>query len=143
MYPGYGEYWKSIHDNPERVTYQERVPSKSEIAYARLAAKTPHIVVSTTLEGVSWPPTARIIRDVAELRIIKGQPGKNMYVVGGATLVASLLNEGLIDELRLIVHPIVLGKGQALFSGVNKRLSLDLVQAESTESGRLIVTYRT
>jgi dihydrofolate reductase len=107
-----------------------------------LAAKTPHIVFSTTLKSVSWP-RAQIIRDVAELRTLKGQPGKNMYVVGGATLVASLLNEDLIDELRLIVHPIVLSKGQALFSGVNKRLSLDLVQAKSTESGRVIVTYRT
>jgi dihydrofolate reductase len=117
------------------------VPSKSEIAYARLAAKTPHIVLSKTLKSVSWP-AAQIIRDVAELRTLKAQPGKNMYVVGGATLVASLLNENLIDELRLIVHPIVLGKGHALFSGVNKRLSLDLVQAKSTESGRVILTYR-
>ena len=66
-----------------------------------------------------------------------------MYVVGGATLVANLLNEGLIDELRLIVHPVVLGKGRALFDGLNKRLSLDLVQAKSTESGRVIVSYRT
>ena len=146
MYPDYGEYWEWIDANPERVSpFQERIPSKSEIAYARLAAKTPHIVVSTTLKSVAWPtrPTAQIIRDVAELRTLKGQSGKNMYVVGGATLVASLLNEDLIDELRLIVHPIVLGQGQALFSGVNKRLSLDLVQAESTESGRVIVTYRT
>jgi dihydrofolate reductase len=118
MYPDYGEYWESIYANPERVPpFQERIPSKTEIAYAGLAAKTPHIVLSTTLESVSWPtgPTALIIRDVAELRTLKGQPGKNMYVVGGATLVASLLDEGLIDELRLIVHPIVLGKGQALF----------------------------
>jgi dihydrofolate reductase len=146
MYPDYGNYWGSIDANPERVPlFQERIASKSEIAYARLAAKTPHIVLSTTLKSVSWPtgPTAQIIRDVAELRTLKGQPGKNMYVVGGATLVASLLNEDLIDELRLIVHPVVLGKGQALFSGVNKRLSLDLVQAKSTESGRVIVTYRT
>jgi len=143
MYPDYGEYWKSIYANPERVEpFQERIPSKREIAYARLAARTPHIVLSTTLKSVSWP-TAQIIRDVAELRTLKGQPGKNMYVVGGATLVASLLNEGSIDELRLIVHPIVLGKGQALFGGVNKRLSLDLVQAKSTESGRVILTYRT
>jgi dihydrofolate reductase len=66
-----------------------------------------------------------------------------MYVVGGATLVASLLNEDLIDQLRLIVHPVVLGQGQSLFGGVNKRLSLELVQATSTESGRLIVTYQT
>ena len=143
MYPDYGEYWESIDANPDRVPpFQERAPSKSEIAYARLAAKTPHIVLSTTLKSVSWP-TARIIRDVTELRTLKSQPGKNVYVVGGATLVASLLNEGLIDELRLIVHPVVLGKGQALFSGLNKRLSLDLVQAKSTESGRVIVTYRT
>jgi len=143
MYPDYGEYWKAIHANPDRVPpFQERVPSKSEVAYAQLAAKAPHIVLSTTLKSVSWPK-AQIIRNVAELQKLKGQPGKNMYVVGGASLVASLLNEDLIDELRLIVHPIVLGKGQALFSGVNKRLSLDLVEAKSTESGRVILTYRT
>jgi len=143
MYPDYGAYWESIYANPEGVTpFQDRIPSKSEIAYARLAAKTPHIVVSKTLESVSWP-SARIIRDVAELRTLKRQPGKNIYVVGGATLVASLLNENVIDELRLIVHPIVLGKGQALFGGLDRRLSLDLLQAKSTASGRVIVTCRT
>jgi len=152
MYPDYGAYWESIHANPDRVSpFDGRIPTKSEVAYARLAARTPHIVVSTTLESVSWPtgstgptgPAARIIRDIAELRTLKGQAGKNMYVVGGATLVASLLNEDLIDEVRLIVHPVVLGQGQALFGGVNKRLSLELVQAASTDSGRLIVTYQT
>ena len=56
MYPGYGEYWESICANPERVLpFQARIPSKSEIAYARLAARTPHLVVSTTLTSVSWP----------------------------------------------------------------------------------------
>ncbi len=144
MYPGYGEYWGSIYADPQRVPpFQTRIPTNREIAYAQLAAKTPHFVVSTTLNSVSWPPTAQIIRDVAELRTLKAQPGKNMYVVGGATLVASLLNEDLLDEIRLIVHPILLGGGKALFSGVNKRRSLDLVQAKSTESGRVIVTYRT
>ena len=143
MYPDYGEYWESIYADAGRVPpFQERIPTKSEIAYARLAARTPHVVLSATLTSVSWP-AAQIIRDVAELRTLKAQPGKNMYVVGGATLVASLLNEDLIDEVRLIVHPTVLGRGQALFGGVSKRLSLDLVQAKSTESGRVIVTYRT
>ena len=143
MYPDYGEYWEAICADPDRVPpFQERIPSNREIAYARQAAQTPHIVLSTTLESVSWPPTAQIVRNVAQLRALKGQPGKNVYVVGGATLVASLLNEDLIDELRLIVHPVVLGKGQALFERVNKRLSLDLVQAKSTESGRVVVAYR-
>jgi dihydrofolate reductase len=144
MYPGYGEYWASIHANPRRVPpYMTRVPYEREVAYAQLAAKTPHYVVSTTLKGVSWPPTAKIIRDLAEIRTLKEQPGKNIYVVGGATLVASLLNEDLLDELRLIVHPILLGGGTALFAGVNKRRSLHLVQAEPTKSGRLVLTYRT
>src|SRR5262245_7446266 len=144
MYPDYGEYWESIYTNPDRIPpFQERAPSKSEVAYARLAAKTPHVVLSTTLKSVSWPATSEIVREVAELRTLKDQPGKNAYVVGGATLVASLLNEDLIDELRLIVHPVILGKGQSLFGGVNKRLLLDLVEAKSAKSGSVIVTYRT
>ena len=49
----------------------------------------------------------------------------------------------LIDEIRLIVHPVVLGKGQALFGGVRKRVALRLVEAKATESGTVIVTYRT
>ena len=144
MYPDYGEYWKAILANPDRVPpFQERVPSPSEIAYARKAVQTPHVVLSTTLRTVSWPPTAQIVRSVAELRTLRGRPGQNAYVVGGATLVASLLNEDLIDELRLIVHPVVLGKGRGLFDGVDKRLSLDLVEAKPTESGTVIVSYRT
>src|SRR5262245_48675165 len=56
MYPDYGEYWESIDANPDRIPpFQERPPSKSEVAYARLAAQTPHVVLSTTLKSVSWP----------------------------------------------------------------------------------------
>jgi dihydrofolate reductase len=144
MYPGYGEYWESIYTHPQRVPpFQTRLPSDREIAYAQLAAKSPHFVVSRTLNSVSWPPTARIVRDIAELRTVKGQAGGNIYVVGGATLVASLLNENLIDELRLIVHPLLLGGGRALFAGVKERRTLNLVRAESTRSGRVILNYRT
>jgi dihydrofolate reductase len=143
MYPTYGEYWEEIYAHPDRVpSFGEQPPSKSEIEYARFAAKTPHVVLSTTLQRVSWP-TAQILRNVGELRTLKNQPGKNTYVVGGATLVATLLNERLLDELRLIVHPIVLGKGQALFGGLDKRLSLDLVDAKSGNAGRVILTYKT
>jgi dihydrofolate reductase len=144
MYPGYGEYWEAIYTHPQRVPpYQTRLPSEREIAYARFAAKTPHYVVSRSLESVSWPPTARIVRDIAELRTLKSQAGKNIYVVGGATLVANLLNEGLLDELRLIVHPLLLGGGKALFAGVDKRRSLKLVRSESTKEGKVILHYRT
>jgi len=144
MYPGYGEYWAAIYAEPRSVPpYQSRLPYDREVAYAQLAFKTPHYVLSTTLGSVSWPPTARIVGDIADIRALKNQPGKNIYVVGGATLVTSLLNAGLLDELKLIVHPLLLGGGKALFAGVNQRRALNFAGAEPSEAGRVILTYRT
>jgi dihydrofolate reductase len=143
MYPGYGVYWESIHADPNRVApFQDRLPNEREIEYAKVAVKTPHYVVSNTLESVSWPPTARIVHQLEELRSIKLQLGRNIYVVGGPTLVTSLLNENLLDELKLIVHPLLLGGGKALFAGVTERRSLTFVGATPAASGRLVVTYR-
>ena len=144
MYPGYGEYWAAIQADPKGAApYTTRAPYDREVDYARKAAKTPHYVVSRTLKSVSWPPTAKIVRGTAELRALKSQPGKNIYVVGGPGLVRSLLTEGLIDELRLIVHPIILGGGMALFAGLDRHVSLKLVSAEATGTGKVILSYRT
>ncbi|WP_207632884.1 dihydrofolate reductase family protein [Foetidibacter luteolus] len=147
MYPGYGEYWGMIHEdskrippNPEVPSQADRLPSDSEIAYARVAAQTPHLVLSTTLDSVSWP-AARIIRNLAELRAFKATPGKNTYVVGGAGLVATLMDAGLVDELRLIVHPIIVGHGKPLFN-VTKKHPLELVQVQQEKKGQVILTYR-
>jgi dihydrofolate reductase len=143
MYPGYGIYWQSIHEDPSRLApFQDRLPNEREIDYARRAETTPHYVVSKTLESVPWPPTARIVHELEELRTLKLQPGKNIYVVGGPTLVTSLLNENMLDELKLIVHPLLLGGGKALFAGVGGRRPLTFVDATPTVSGKLVVTYR-
>jgi dihydrofolate reductase len=143
MYPGYGEYWAAIHADPTGIPpFQGRRPYEREVAYARLAANTPHYVVSKQLESVSWPPTARIVRDLAELAALKQQPGKNIYVVGGPTLVTNLLNAELLDELRLIVHPLLLGGGRALFEGVKTRRALHFVSSEKASVGRVVMTYR-
>jgi riboflavin biosynthesis pyrimidine reductase len=72
------------------------------------------------LETVAWKNT-RIVRDIEEIRQMKQRPGKDMRVGGGATLLGSLMNHGLIDELRLVVYPIVLGGGMALLQDVMKR----------------------
>lgn len=144
MYPGYGDYWAAIHAAPTAVPpFQARAPYEREVAYARLAEKAPHFVVSRSLERVSWPPSARIIRDFEPLRALKQEPGKNIYVVGGPTLVTALLNEGLLDELKLIVHPLLLGGGRALFQGVTERKRLTLVDAQPGRAGTVLVTYRT
>lgn len=147
MFPGYGEYWGSIYADPQRIppnpevpSQQGRLPSSSEIEYAQFAAQIPHVVLSTTLNSVPWPK-AQIVRDLEELRELKGTPGKNTYVVGGAGLVASLMDANLIDELRLIVHPVILGSGKPLFKDV-RRHPLELVQAQPGKSGRVILTYR-
>lgn len=144
MYPGYAEYWSAIEADPKRdAPFSSAPPGEAEIAYARFAAKTPHYVVSTKLEGVTWPKTARMVRDLAELKALKSQPGKNIYVVGGATLVTSLLNANLLDELRLIVHPLLLGGGQPLFANVKARRALKFIEAKPAKSGRVVLTYRT
>ena len=74
---------------------------------------------------------------------MKQRPGKDMYAVGGATLVSSLMNLGLIDELRLVVQPIVLGKGKALFKDVKERHALTFLGAKSLTSGMVRLTYST
>jgi dihydrofolate reductase len=65
-----------------------------------------------------------------------------MHVVEGATLVSSLMNEGFIGELGLIVNPLVLGGGKALFKDVKERHPLKLVQAKPFRSGKVALTYR-
>ena len=143
MYPGYEQYWLAVLANPDGILpFSGRPATKNEIAYARLADKTPHIVISRTLDKVVWK-TTRIVRDVEELRRLKREPGKDMYAVGGATLVSSLMNLGLIDELRLLVNPLILGGGKALFKDVKDRHGLNLVSAKSLNSGRVSLTYIT
>ena len=98
-------------------------------------------MLSKTLSDPSWP-TARIVHDIDEIRTLKQQPGKAAYVVGGPGLVASLINAGLLDELRLIVHPVATGGGTAVFGGIAERQPLELVSAEPTTSGRVNLAYR-
>ena len=91
-------------------------------------------MVSRMLKEVGWKNT-RIVRDVEDLRALKAQPGKDMHAVGGATLVSSLMNAGLIDELRIVVQPIVLGRGKALFEDVKERHALTLLDVKPLQSG--------
>jgi dihydrofolate reductase len=134
MYPAYEQYWLSLLDKP--------TGTKNENAYARRADKIPHIVLSKTLDNVAWKMT-RIVRDVEEIRKMKQQPGKDMLTFGGATLVSSLMNLGLIDELHLMVNPLILGGGKALFKDVKSRHSLKLIGAKPLKSGKVGLTYST
>ncbi|MCB9315934.1 MAG: dihydrofolate reductase [Lewinellaceae bacterium] len=76
-----------------------------------------------------------------QVREIKGRPGKDIWLFGGAVLTANLLHAGLVDELSLAVHPIVLGSGKPLFSSIPDRMKLNLLDAKTYSSGLIILTY--
>ena len=134
MYPDYEQYWLALLANSKGT--------ENENAYERGADKIPHIVLSKTLDKVAWK-TTRIIRDVEEIRKMKQGPGKDMLTFGGATLVSSLMNLGLIDEVRLMVNPLILGRGKALFKDVKERHILKLIRAKPLKSGKVSLIYGT
>ena len=87
-----------------------------------------------------WPKT-RFLRNIEEIPALKQQPGKDIYLMGGARIVASLIDAGLVDELRLIVYPLIAGEGKALFATSERRRGLELRKVEQLQSGRLSLIY--
>ena len=141
MYPGYAEYWRAVLEHPDRpLPFTGRTATRGEVEYARFADATPHLVLSRTLDAVDWKP-ARVIHDLDVIRELKRQPGRHIHAVGGASLVSSLMNEQLVDELRLTVHPVVLGQGKPLFSGVTEPHPLTLRHVQSLAGGRVSLVY--
>ena len=132
-----------------RVTYQEFASY-----WPQQSAKTPgadfmngftKYVVSTTLHNVAdWQNSILIDGNnfVAEIQRLKAMPGKNINVVGSAKLVQSLLRENLLDELRLLVHPIVVGGGKRLLEGDTGQHPLRLVDSQTFDTGVLYLTYQ-
>lgn len=77
----------------------------------------------------------------AAIATIKSEAGKDIWLFGGADLTASLLNEGLVDELMLAVHPIILGSGKPLFGGIHERKYLQLQDTKTYSTGLVSLTY--
>ena len=105
----------------------------------------PKYVVSTTLaERLPWANSKLIRGDVpAELAKLKDQPGKELQVIGSGQLVRTLVQHGLVDEYRLMIHPILLGSGKRLFlEGADAPTKLRLVDVKPTTTGVLIATYQ-
>ena len=142
MFPGYELFWGAVREDPAAVAeWLGRAPYPREIEYARIAADTQHLVLSATLREVTWP-TARIVGNLDELRAFKAQPGGTTYVVGGARLLRSLIDDGLLDELRLSVHPVAIGAGAPLLGTITQRQDLELIDSERADSGRINLRYR-
>jgi dihydrofolate reductase len=103
----------------------------------------PKYVASTTLAEVEWEGSTLLEGDVAAaVSELKQRGDGEIMVPGSATLTRSLLADGLVDELRLMVHPVVLGSGGRLFEPGTERVALELVESETFSTGVLNLTYR-
>ena len=132
-----------------RATYQEFASywpyqNSADQPYTDYLNRTPKFVVSKTLEGpLEWQNSTLIKGDVAkEITELKRQPGKDITIIGSAALVQSLLRDGLLDELRLMVHPVVLGSGKRLFEDEGDQKALELVDSKTFSTGVLYLTYQ-
>jgi dihydrofolate reductase len=120
------KYWPEAEKNPR---------SPTDLSFARRMNALPKMVLSRTLQQATWNNT-RIVRDnVAEtIGELKRAPGKPIVAWAGAGLVATLSGLGLVDEYRLIVQPVLLGRGTPMFQGLTGRKNLRLTR--TTQLGR-------
>jgi len=103
--------------------------------------KMKEYIFSTTLDSVKKGAILMKGNIKDEVDKIKKEKGKDIWMFGGANLTTSLMNLGLIDELWLAVHPILLGNGKPLFSGIKERIHLQLTNSETYSSGLVSLKY--
>lgn len=128
--------WPAIVRNP--------TGNKPTDDFAVLIDSIPKLVVSTTLDKVEWK-NARLLKgnlrdEVTKLKTDQAQ-SRNI-VVGGRSVIIQLMNFGLIDECRFCVHPVVLGKGVALFQDIDKRIDLRLLKTKTYASGAVMFYFQ-
>ena len=141
MYPGYEQYWSAIQDAPDKpLPMTGKLPTPEELEWARFAAQTPHHVLSSRLTSAVWPRTT-FICGLEQVAALKQQAGKDIYLMGGGRIVSSLIDAGLVDELRLIVCPLLAGTGKTLFAANERRRSLELREVQALAHGMLRLIY--
>lgn len=141
MYPGYERYWTGIRKEPQKPAWITGLPpTRAEIEWAHFAADIPHYVLSNSLAAAEWPNTS-FVRNLDGVAALKHRPGKDIYLMGGARTTASLFDAGLVDELRLLVCPLVAGRGTLLFTPEVARRGLDLREARQLPKGLMSLAY--
>lgn len=128
------KYWPAAETNPKDDWERQFAPKMN----AR-----PKIVVSRSLDRAEWSNT-RVVKGnlMGEVQALKQRATQDCFVFGGAGIISSLRQLGLIDEYRVIVHPIVLGSGTPLFTDVEARLPLRPMRSQTFDSGVVTLYYR-
>jgi dihydrofolate reductase len=128
-----------------RITY-EGMAAYWQTATGEVAEfmnRLPKVVFSRTLERAEWANTRLVKNDaMAEVHALKTQGNGNMFVFGSGDLCAQLAENGLFDEYRIALAPVILGKGKTLFGRGMSRLKLELIEARALSTGVVILRYR-
>jgi dihydrofolate reductase len=132
-----------------RVLYEEwaaywprQDPEENPVA-TRMNGVRKYVVSTTLEEPLEWRNSTLIKENVAEeIAGLKRQTGGDISISGSSSLVRSLLQYGLIDELRLMIHPVVVGRGKRLFEEGGERIALELVDSKTFSTGVVYLTYR-
>ena len=133
-----------------RVTYEfmagfwpTEAAKQSDPAIAHAMNTVAKVVFSATLEKAEWDPSTLVRSGVAEeISKLKAKPGKELAIFGSPTFATSVLAMGLIDELRIMVHPIVLGAGKSIFKEIGDRVRLKLLRTTTFSSGNVLLCYQ-
>lgn len=129
------QYWPTAGQNPDATPRQREA--------ARLMHALPKYVVSNRLRSTDWHNAHIFSGDVIEqVRALKTRSNRDIALFAGAAAASSFLRAGLVDEIRLIVNPILFGAGTRLFQDGIARTSLTLAQTRVFRSGALLLTYR-
>ena len=132
-----------------RVTYEMMAAywpteegTRDDPVVAKAMNELPKLVASRTLKSVDWENSRLAHDDIeAQLAKLKQEDGNDLAIFGSANLIASLLPAGLIDEVRLMVSPVVLGQGKPLFLDVYEMLKFHLIDTRTFASGNVLLSY--
>jgi len=133
-----------------RVTYElmagywpTETAKRDDPIVAELMNSLPKIVFSKTLERVDWENTSLVKDNFAEtVSTLKKEMGKDIAIFGSSDLTVTLMEQGLVDEYRVMVNPIVLGNGKLLFQGIKGSVNLKLIKTKIFKSGNVLLYYQ-
>jgi dihydrofolate reductase len=128
-YDLWGQFTPRIEDTETEKELWELVHSKEKYVFSRTQKGTDNKAI--------------FINDniVEEVNKLKNKPGKDIWLYGGASLITTFINLGLVDEFRLSVHPVILGEGKPLFMDIKKRLNLNVINTRTFSSGVVQLIY--
>ncbi|TIX92058.1 dihydrofolate reductase family protein [Rhizobium sp. P44RR-XXIV] len=125
-YEGMASYWPTDTETPEIGAYMNSI--------AKIAA-------SRTLDKADWNNTRVVSNIAAEVKKLKNEPGKTIFVFGSAEVADVLLKAGLVDEIRLCLVPVILGGGNPHFKPATEQVPLKLLESKALKTGGLILRY--